>query len=386
MRSNRIAILVSVMAFSCNDPRPTETAPQAEDHKDEPEHEELPTRIHIEASVADEAKIRTEVVRVGVLSRTTPLTGEVATNPNKTANVAPPVAGRIIDVGVQAGDKVQAGQVIATLRVADIARVRGESAAAAARAATTQANAARVQHLAEKGLASTQENLTAQSEAAAVSAEANALNEQVRALGADVRGNSDIVLRSPITGVVLSRTAVAGQPISTGQSIAEIADLSEVWFLARVFEKDLEHVTPGAQAEITLNAYPERRFAGVVDYVAQQIDPVARTVLARIRVTNGDLALRVGLFGVARIAVSNGEARPPALLVPRNAITDIGKKPVVFVRQADGDFERHEVTLGESALGITEVVQGLREGEHVVVDGVFTLKSIVLKSALADED
>ncbi len=73
-------------------------------------------------------------------------------------------------------------------------------------------------------------------------------------------------------------------------------------------------------------------------------------------------------------------------MIPRSAVTDIAGKSVVFVRQADGDFDMHEVVLGNAALGRVEIVSGLREGEQIVRDGVFSLKSAVLKGSLQEEE
>ena len=387
MKATWSCLAIAVSLACARDPQPEAKDDGATaEHRDEPEHEELPERVHLDPAVVADARIRTTVVNRGLLPRAIALAGEIALNPDKAARVASPVAGRVAAVRVQAGDTVAKGDVIATVRVTDIARVRAENAAAAARARTVASNAERLQALADKGLASAQELAVARSEAEATSAESRALNEQVRALGADSGSGSEITLRSPLAGVVLSRTAVAGQPLTADETIAEVGDLSEVWFLARVFEKDLVHLATGAKTDVILNAYPDRPFEGVVEYVGQQIDPVARTLLARIRIKNDANALRVGLFGTARVALDAPAEGKPAILVPRDAITDIGGKPTVFVAHPDGDFERHTVTLGESSLGLTEVLQGLREGELVVVDGVFTLKSVVLKSTLAEED
>lgn len=124
-----------------------------------------------------------------------------------------------------------------------------------------------------------------------------------------------------------------------------------------------------------------------MDYLSEAIDPVARTVVARVRITNRAELLRLGLFGIAQVATGASETqRTPTIVVPRNAVTEIANKPAVFVRQSDGDFDLHEVVLGEGALGKIEVLSGLREGEHVVVDGVFTLKSAVLKSTFGEEE
>jgi len=120
--------------------------------------------------------------------------------------------------------------------------------------------------------------------------------------------------------------------------------------------------------------------------LGKQIDPTARTLVARIALTNrGDL-LRLGMFGTARVATGEQADRKSVLVVPRDAVTAIGDKTVVFVQQPDGDYDVHEVVLGEEALGKVRVVSGLREHELVVVDGVFTLKSAVMKSAFGEAE
>ena len=173
-------------------------------------------------------------------------------------------------------------------------------------------------------------------------------------------------LRAPIAGVVISRDAVVGQPVTADRALASIADLSEVWFLGRVFEKDLGRLAEGSPAEVKLNAYPQEHFDGTSSTLGQNIDPVARTLTARIRLTNRDDLLRIGLFGGARVGLAQCEKREPGARRPAHALTEIGGKPVVFVQHPDGDFELHEVGVGDSALGKVEVVTGLREGEQVV--------------------
>ena len=140
--------------------------------------------------------------------------------------------------------------------------------------------------------------------------------------------------------------------------------------MARVFEQNLAHIHVGAAAEVHLNAFPDEAFDGTVDYVANQIDPSARTVIARIRLKNRDDMLRVGLFGTARIQIDDAPRRPPVIVVPRTAIAEIGGKPVVFVRHPDDDFELHELVLGEAgARAASRSSPGLREGEDLVVRG-----------------
>ena len=141
-----------------------------------------------------------------------------------------------------------------------------------------------------------------------------------------------------------------------------------------------------AATEVRLNAYPTEVFEGKIETIGRQLDPAARTVTARILVQNhGDL-VKVGLFGTARVVVGPAEAPARRVVVPLSAVTKVASRDVVFVRQPDGDFQLHPVTLGRSAGGRVEILEGLRAGEQVVVAGAFTLKSTILKSRFGEEE
>lgn len=387
MRTHLFILLIAIGIGGCTRPKPnekrTESADRA-DHHDEAEHEALPKRIRLEPQVISDAKIKTAAATREALAAVIDLPGEVASDPDKTAKVSPLVGGRIESVNFKEGQQVKKGDVLALLKVPELGKAKAAYTAKAAKAAAARSNADRLQALAEKRLAAAQEVLAAKAEADALEAEARADAEQIGALGSG-NGGTQLALRAPVSGVVISRDALVGQPVTQDQVIATIADLSEVWFLGRVFEKNLSQIRIGAPAEIQLNAYPKETFTGSIEYLGRQIDPTARTVTARIRIVNRGDVLRLGLFGVARVGTGEEDAgKPTAIVVPRTAVTEIGSKHFVFVRQADGDFDLHEVVLGEAALGKVQVLSGLREGELVVVDGVFTLKSAVLKSTFRE--
>ncbi len=356
-------------------------------HVDDRAHEALPKRLTLTPEVIDDAKIQTEPASKEVLAETLALPGELTADPDRVATVASPVSGRLERVNFREGSAVKKGEALATLRVPDIAKAKADYAASQAKALAARGNSERLNELASKGLASRQEVLSAQADADALQAQSRAADELLRAIGAGSNTiNSELALRSPITGIVIFRNAVIGQPVTADQTLATIADLSEAWFLARVFEKDLERLKTGTRAEVRLNAYAEQRFEGTVEYVGRQIDPTARTLTARIRVHNGTNLLSVGLFGTAFVETAAHEAGAAVLVVPQTAIVSIGDKPSVFVRAPDGDFLLHEVVLGGHALGKVQIVSGLREGENVVTQGAFTLKSIVLKSTFGEEE
>jgi len=270
------------------------------------------------------------------------------------------------------------------VRIPDLAKLRADRASAAVKATSARTNATRLQELSLKGLSANQEVANATAEATSLEAQTRAFDEQIQALGMGSSA-SELRLRAPIDGVVLSRSAVTGQPVTPEDTIASIADLSEVWFLGRVFEKDLAAIQLGVRAEVEINAFPAHRFEGKVEYLGQQIDPSVRTLTARIALANNEGLLRIGLFGAAHVATASSHTRP-VLVVPRSAVSEVGGKTVVFVRQPDGDFDMHEVVLGQSNLGKVQVLSGLREGEIVVTQGAFTLKSAVLRNSLAEDE
>jgi cobalt-zinc-cadmium efflux system membrane fusion protein len=369
-------------------------APDSGGHRDESEHESLPSRVRLSDRVIRAAGIRVAPVALLALPSTVNLTGELISDPDRTAKVTARVPGRILDVAFKEGDRVRAGALLATIESADLARARAALSAAQARSQAAHQNLERLRRVAASGLASGQELAVAEADSATVDAELRAARQTLSAFGA-AAGPSDgaaaadgarLALRAPVAGFILARDAVRGQTVTADHVAFVIADLDRAYFTARLFEKDLARVRTGAAAEVRLNAYPAEVFVGTVESVGRALDPVARTVLARIAVHNRNDLLKVGLFGTAHVVVTDGGARTPRPVVPLSAVTQIAGSDCVFVREPDGDFELHRVTLGRSAGGRVEVVAGLRAGEQVVVDGVFTLKSAVLKRTFGEED
>ena len=364
-----------------------EAKPPAPEKSEEHEHEELPKRVALSAEVVASAGIATTPATREALVVTISLPGEIAPDPDQSARIASPIAGRIERVNFKEGSVVKKGDAMAVIRVPDLGKLRATLAATLAKAKAARANADRLQDLVQKRLASEQSYLDAVAQAEALDEEGKAAGEQIAALGIGAAGGpSQLVLRAPTAGTVVTRGAVVGQPIAADDVIAEIVNLDELWFLGRVFEKDLGRLQLNANAEVELNAYPKERFPGSVEYIGQKVDPVARTVTARVRLRNRDGLLRVGLFGAAHVSTNENRGKEATLVVPRDALTEVGGKSVVFVQLAGGEYELHELTLGDAAAGKVQVIAGLQEGEQVVSRGVFTLKSAVLKSTFAEEE
>lgn len=392
LRRPVLAAILSLGACSSPPPPPAPDAPAAAEAPKGAEHEEhaLETTVRLDPAVVRDAGLAWAPARRQALAPTVWVAGEIQADPDRVVEVAAKVAGLLETVEFREGDRVTEGQVLATIRAPGLGGMRADQASLQARAASARANLARLETLAQRGMAAQQELAAARAEASALQAEAAAAGQRLQALGLGKDGKpTGFALRAPRAGVVTRRGVVAGQAVLAEQAIATIVDLDEVWFVARVFEHTLDRVELGAAAEVRLNALPDARFTGAIAYIAPQTDPGARTIVARIPLANPAQRLRLGLFGAATIAVPDPDGRPPGaevLAVPREAVTDVGGQPALFVRRGDGAFELHRVVLGASAPGLVEIAAGLDEGEDVVTRGAFTLKSVLLKHTFADED
>jgi cobalt-zinc-cadmium efflux system membrane fusion protein len=391
LRLRHLALAAILAACSRPGPPPAPTREKPHDHADESEsHQDLPSKVRLTAQVIAAARIGTTAAAVDTLPSTVDLTGEIAADPDRSARITARVAGRIIEVRFKEGDGVHAGDVVAVIESPELARARAALTSTLARARSARLNAGRLASLEGKSLASGQEVAGASAEAEALEAEVAAARQTLASFGPGAEQAQGAVarmtLRSPIGGFVLARDAVPGQTVDAEHVIAAIGDLAHAYFLGRLFEKDLARVKIGAAVEVRLNAYPTEVFTGTAEAIGKQLDASARTVLVRIRVSNhGDL-LKVGLFGSARVVTAGPGGQQPHVVVPLTAVTKVADRDVVFVLQADGDFELHRITVGRTAGNRVEVLSGLRPGEQVVTAGVFTLKSTVLKSTFGEEE
>jgi cobalt-zinc-cadmium efflux system membrane fusion protein len=381
MRCRMLAPATAFVCVACTSARPSPPADAP------PAASSAPQSIRVPPDVAAAARIKVEPVRLERLAAVLEVPGEVAADPDRLASIASPVAGRLESVAFTPGATVHKGDLLATARVPDLSRARAESTAKRAQAKAARANAERQRELYQAHAGSEKDMVNAVAEADTLEAQARAAEGVLSTLGtgADLDiTNSRLTLRAPISGRVIARNAVVGQPLTAAEVIGTIADLDHVWFQARLYERDLGRAHLGQPVEVRLNAHPAQVFDGTISYIDQRVDPAARTVTARVVLRNRDDLLRIGLFGTARL-IGDDQERQPTVVVPRAAVTDLDGRAVVFVRRADGSFERRDVVAGESAGERVAITAGLRAGEPVVVDGATTLRSIVLRGTIEAE-
>ena len=202
---------------------------------------------------------------------------------------------------------------------------------------------------------------------------------QIRDTGNPVRS---IVLGAPLSGTVLEKPATVGMRFAAGEVLFKTADLTTVWIMANVSERDMGLLRAGQTASIELAAFPGEQFVGRVDFVYPELDMATRTARVRIVVSNDDMRLKAGQY--ADVAIEAPVAAGPILAVPKSAVIDSGSRQVVFVAGDGGVFEPRNVTLGYRGRDYVEIREGLEIGERIVVAGNFLIDAESnLRAALA---
>jgi len=194
--------------------------------------------------------------------------------------------------------------------------------------------------------------------------------EQIKTLAAGGEAKRTLTFRSPASGVVLEKKAVAGMRFMPGEMLYQIADLSSVWVLADVFERDIALVKSGQKVRLAISAYPEKSFTGTIAYIYPTLKAETRTIPVRIELANPGGLLKPAMYASVELAVG---ARDKVVTVPVSAVIDSGTRQIVLVEKGAGRFEPREVKLGARSDDYVEVREGIRDGEPVVVAANFLI-------------
>jgi Cu(I)/Ag(I) efflux system membrane fusion protein len=196
--------------------------------------------------------------------------------------------------------------------------------------------------------------------------------EQLQALSKNPEARHTLTYRSPANGIVMEKKAVQGMRFMPGDVLYQIADLSSVWVVADVFEQDLSLVRPGQVAKVRFNAYPGNEFEARLTYVYPTLNAQTRTVPVRLEMANPGMLLKPAMYADIEL---NVPGRGKVLTIPASAVIYGGQRQSVLVELAEGRFEPRDVRLGSQGNEYVEVLEGLGEGEKVVVSANFLIDS-----------
>ena len=316
------------------------------------------------------------------------LLGEIRYDGNRLARVTPLADGVIATVRVDVGQVVRAGDLVATVNSPAMAEAKGRYLVARHTEQLTAKALERKEQIQLDGIGSQRELDEARTAYDSAVVEASIARQGLLNLGLRERevaglgddASSSLPLRAPFAGTVVSRTAVPGAAVTSGETLVEIANLSQMWVELSVPEELATGIGVGTEVEVRVRSSRGEPVLGNITWVGPVVDERTRLVRARAVVPNPDGVLRQGMFADVTAILEN---LPGSVRLPSSAVHRVGDLPFVFVQEEDDLFEARRVEVGNRLDDDHLVVTaGIGTSDAVVMDGGFTLKSALLASRL----
>ncbi len=391
-----VATLASALVTSCGTTKESTAGSEGADKA--PGVGDTATRreLTLSADAIQHGAVRWAPVAQRSLGSAIEVPGQLVPDEDRTARLGAPAEARVLAVLVQAGDRVRAAQALVTLQSGEATTARADHNKALAdlnarKASATYAHAAheRADRLLvvkaiprqEVERAAADDEL-ARSDVIRAEAEVTRTRTELEHLGVGSDGN--MVMRSPIAGVVLSRDARPGTVVQPGAPLVAVSDPGTLWLDVSVSDRAASALRAGSRIRFAVPAYPADTFFARILSVGGGLDSATRTILVRGVVDNMRGKLRSQMF--ASVWLEGGNAQQ-GLAVPEGAVMLLDERSVVFVARPDKNgavhFERRNVTTGGTSGGMVHILSGLTAGELVVTEGAFAVKSEFSRSKMA---
>jgi len=374
-----------------------------------PYHLKQQITVTLNAAQQREVGLTMTDVKRGYLNKTVESPGQIQANAELSTLVSTPSAGRAVKVLSKLGDEVKAGQIMAVIKSDPIGQVQSDLLQNVLQAKADikqqevglkldqitfdresilykeQVSAKADLQAAENTLEKDQANMVALK--AKLEAYMKVAQERLNLLGAPPDSAANViakqkldpwvVIRAPRAGLVIERTINPGEMNDGTKQLFTLANLSQVWLIANIFEKDVEAVKTGQEATVTLDSVPGHPFPAKIIWVGDSISATTRTLPVRANVENPHFILKPNMF--ARIQISTGKI--PSLLVPKEAVIQKGDREFAFVPLDENTFQEREVTTGVEDDKNIEINSGLALGERVVSTGAMSLLGDAMKAS-----
>ena len=376
----RAAILLAAFVFvgfaACD--RTPDQAPEAK----KAVVADRPGVLHLTSEELARTVIEVTPVARGQLRVPREFPATVQANENELAEVTTLIRGRVVKVHVDVGQDVKKDALLAMLHSTDLGLAEGGYLKSAAKLHEAKLAYERARDLHEHKVVSLAELLrreaamkTAQAEAREARNRLELLGvprEEVERLDREDTIKADVPLRAPFDGRVIMRNITRGEVVEMEQKLFTVADLSDVWVVGNVPEKDVQYIRKDQKVDVIVSAYPHAIIPGTITYIGDVLDPATRTMRLRVTVLNPDRLLKPEMFATVLVYAA---ATPDALTLPIEAIQNGPTGTIVFVQQGTNDFEVRPVKVGNEQGEVVTVLEGVSAGEQVVTKGSFVLKS-----------
>jgi RND family efflux transporter MFP subunit len=308
----------------------------------------------------------------------------VQPNAYRSVVVTPIAAGRITRVPVELGQQVRRGQTLAEVYSPELAEALTRYLSSRAELEAHERELRRTEKLVEIGAASRQELERIHAEHTAATTMVQSHRSRLILLGvpegqvAKLTSASAITamtsIAAPIDGVITAREANVGLNVDPATKLFTVVDLSTVWLVGDLYERDFTRVHVGGKTTVTTTAYPGLAIEGKINYIDPELKTETRTAQVRVEVPNPGRQLRLGMYAELQI----GDAAPSnTAAVPRSAVQMVGDRAVVYLANDNQrrQFVEREVQLGQPSDGLIEITRGVRPGDSVVSKGSFAIRA-----------
>jgi len=399
---NRILTVVTGLALlfgiisGCSDKAAVEEAKQAVTRDEQ--HKEGHTDEHKERGVVTLSRERQKEFGIESANATSeefsiPIsaTAVIELNADRISKISPRMSGKIVSVLASQGDRVGPNQPLAYLDSPEIDLTWAEYLKTKSRLELAEKNLKREETLFEKRVSPEKDVLKARQELKEIEADLMLASEKLRIMGVNISHFDDkktdghhplIPVLSSISGTVIEKNVTQGEIVSPDKILFVAADLSNLWVVIDILEKDVGSVRSGMAAKVSVAAFPDRVFRGKISYTGEIINEKTRTAKARVTIDNSSGLLKLGMFATASIDSGKDSSARKVIAVPEEAVFLDGSERYVFVKEGDERFVARRVSVGRSSGPRVEIRDGLKVGEAVVTKGAFALKSELKKEAL----
>jgi len=337
---------------------------------------EIPNDVELDPAML--ANIHIEPVRTESDRSQLTGTGKVQFNEDRTVRILAPLPGQVVDFHSVVGDPIQKDQVLFSIKSREVASLVTDYLESQRDVDLAQKTYNMNKDLFDHQAASRISVQQAESDLAKANTHVARGEEALRVLGIDPREavkdgglRSLVPVHAPMDGTLIERNLTPGQYVQADSTaLLTIADLSSVWVLVDVFERDIHLVRVGQKVQVVAAAYPDRRFPASVERISDKVDPDSRTLKVRLLVSNPNLLLKPEMFITSSLDLSAGGS---VMSVPAGAVFTENGKSYVFAAKTDRRFERRLIVAAPDAEGRLRVTSGLHAGERIVTDGAMLL-------------
>jgi RND family efflux transporter MFP subunit len=310
--------------------------------------------------------------------------GRIEPNAYRAVTVTPLVAGRVLRVPVELGDRVAGGQTLAVVYGPELAEAQTRFLSMKAQLDYDHQRLRRTERLVAIGAASQQELEEVRAVHTGHATEVEGARTRLLLLGIPEERtaqlsspdaiSAEVNVPAPVSGVVIERVANVGLVVEPAMKLFTVADLSSVWGIGAVYERDFAAIRVGSSVVLKTPAYPGVELGGRVSYIDPQVSDETRTASVRVGVANPEGKLRLGMYVDMEIETDDGRT---GLAVPRESVQTVGARSFVYLVDSSdpGRFVEREVRLGRTFQDFVEILEGLASGEVVVGKGSFYVRA-----------